>query len=129
MVLAKSNNFYSLLISYGKKQRDKSFQNCQNYQLIDFCESETYLRIIDNNDSIVIDGYSESLIISGLMYLLFKEYHLKTSNEIIAISFDWLKKNCYDHNVLSLAKQQGFTKIVLYIVNGINKTNKTIKTQ
>ncbi|AGS06593.1 SufE family protein [Candidatus Carsonella ruddii] len=111
--IKNTKNIYNLLLKIGI-----SDNFLKNSYLINNCIVKTWIKIIIKK-KILFFGYSNSLLISGLVKIIFKVLNNNKKNNIfIFFKFDFLKIIKIKNSITNL-KKNSFKNIILYIQNYI----------
>jgi len=94
---------FNYLISLSKEIPALYFDFLQNYR-IEGCQSRTYFKAWIYNNNLYVYGWSNSLIIAGLIVALTKIFNFSTSEEIINTEIDFHIKSGLIENVTTLRK-------------------------
>lgn len=109
-----SEEVYRYLILQGRLLLTKPRWTNTSYQFLPSCQTNTYFALSLQQDSLLLDGYSDSLLVSGLLQQVIDLYHNCLISELITFKPSWLQDTCLD------------TYLTSYRYNGINGLERLI---
>lgn len=103
---------YAFLIKLGKKLPKMNNNKKITKNLIKGCQSKIWLYMcIKKPDIFILEGYSESLIIKGILQVLMMIYSKKKLSEIMKIKHNFISEIGFDE-FMSLKRTNGLFKAI-----------------
>ena len=107
---------YSYLINLGKSLNEFPKEKKDHSKIIKGCQSQVWLNVNFNHGRLYFQGTSDSVIVSGLIGLLFKVYNDSTPKDIVNSTSDFINTIGLSKN-LSVTRNNGFHTILSHIYN------------
>lgn len=79
------------------------------------CQSKVYVVMDGEGDRRVLRGESDSLIIGGILQIIFERMNKLTVEEAKKESWDFLLKNAAIYNLLSPSRREGLSGLIAHI--------------
>ncbi len=108
---------YELLIEIGSNLPKLLETQKNNENRIVGCQNRVWLHFEIKDNIVIIQGESDSRLVSGLLAIVLDIYSLKTKQEILLVGDKWLNEQNIN---LSITRQKGLDSIVKRILKIAN---------